>query len=283
MTPSFVAALGELVKLLPQIRELAARSPSIQEAIVTDNADPTGFRRIRVTREAQAGQSQSDWIPCGRSSSTTDEPIPPPGTSCLIALVGGDPHKPFFLRTLSNATNPPDQGQLEPTNDNTTRIPGSDRQLIEGDRSIEIRGEQAESIEGDCYLTVRGQKYQISAELGEVLIEAMGRGLGAIRLSADREITLTTLGNIRAIAERSIVFSQGGGSATLQGGAWTFQNANGQKWTMGGAGGGGQWQWDLNGQAVSIVNCTGFTINGREVLVVGSTDTSGDTNNTRGY
>ncbi len=266
MNAPFLAALAELVRLLPWLRELKALSAPIQEAIVTDNNDPTGLRRIRVTREAQAGLSQSDWIPCGRSSSFTDEPIPEPGTTCLIALVGGDPHKPFFLRTYSNATNPPDAGQIAPTKDNTTRIPGTDRQLIEGDRSIEVRGEQAETIEGDCYLTVKGQKYAISAEFGAIVLSAMGRGLGTITAEADQ----------------AIVFQQGGGSAELRGGAWTFRNANGQKWTMGGASG-SQWQWDLNGQAVSIVNCTGFTINGKEVVCVGSTDSSGDTNNTRGY
>lgn len=266
MTPLFITALGELVRLLPQIRELCTRQPPIQEAIVTDDADPTGLRRVRVTRAAQGGLSQSDWIPAGRSTSFTDEPIPPPGTHCLIALVDGDPHKPFMLRTLSNATNPPDEGQLEPTKDCTTRIPGTDRQLVEGDRVIEVRGEQEEAIEGDCYLTVKGQKYAISAELGAIIISAMGAGVGNVLITADQQIVL----------------SQGGGSATLAGGVWIFQNVTGQRWTMGG-GAGNAWEWDLGGAAVRVTNCSGFTINGKEVIVVGSTDSGGDTNNSRGY
>lgn len=258
---------------------------------MTQNADPTGFRRIKVSREPQGGQSESDWIPCGRSSSFTDEPIPPPGTHCLVALVGGDPHRPFFLRTLSNQTNPPDQGQLAPTQDNTTRIPGNDRQAIEGDRLIEVTGERAEEVGGDCYLTVKGKKYQISAEFGEVLINALASGVGAIKAESDflsRLASLTTTevdsGVLTKISSATtVLITQGGGYAQLSGGAWTMGNQGGQSWQMGGGSDGKRWRWNLNGAAVEIINCTGFTINGREVIVLGSIDSSGDVNNQRGY
>lgn len=289
--PSFVESLAELVKLLPQIRELCTRQPSIQEAIVTQDSDPTGFRRVKVTREAQGGQSESDWIPCGRSSAFTDEPIPPPGTHCLVALVGGDPHRPFFLRTLSNQTNPPDEGQLAPTKDNTTRIPGDDRQTIEGNRTVEVSGEQAETVTGDCYLTVDGEKYELSATFGEILLNALAAGVGAIKAESALLSRLASLTDAevhsgvltRISSEATVLITQGGGSLQLTGGAWTMSNANGQTWQMGGGSGGDLWRWNLNGAAVQITNCTGFTINGKEVIVVGSTDSDNDVNNTRGY
>lgn len=274
MTPSFLASLTELVKLLPQIRELCTRQSPIQEAIVTNNADPTGLRRVRVTREAQGGQSESDWLPAGRATSFTDEPIPPVGTHCLIALVDGDPHKPFMLRTLSNATNPPDTGQLSPTDDNTTRIPGSDRQLVEQNRAIDVRGEREETVGGDCYLTVKGKKYQISAEFGEILINALASGVGRVAIASDLETKLSS--------ETAVRLEQGGGYAELIGGAWKMGNASGQTWTLGGTSG-TQWVWDLNGGSVEVVNASGFSINGKQVIVLNSTDSSGDINNSRGY
>jgi hypothetical protein len=282
MPTPFMSALAELVKLLPQIRELCTRQGSIQEAVVTQNADPTGFRRIKVTREAQGGQSESDWIPCGRSSSFTDEPIPPIGTHCLIALVNGDPHKPFFLRTLSNATNPPDTGQLAPTQDNTAEIPGNDRKLVTGDRFKEVKGEQNEIIGDNCFLTVKGKKYHIDAEFGEILVTALAEGVGAITIEASELVHLLSMagaGVVKAEAKTLIRFEQGSAYAQMQNGVWSFGNADGQTWTMGG----GQWTWNLAGQAVEVTNCTGFTINGKEVIVVGSTDSDQDVNNTRGY
>lgn len=269
MTPDFLRNLVELVKLLPQIRELCTRQPPLQEAIVTDNNDPTGMRRIRVTREAQGGQSQSDWIPAGRATCFSDEPIPPVGTMVLIGLVNGDPHKPYYIRTLSNATNPPDVGQLSPVNDNTTQIPGDDRQHVSGNRFIEVKGEKEEVVTGDSYLVVKGKKYSITQEYGEILVEALAEGVGTIRMEAADLMR----------------FKQGEAYAQMSGGVWEFSDKFGQKWTMGGGGLTQEWVWDLNGGSIRIINCTGFSINdnAKQVCTIGSTDSDGDTQVTRGW
>ncbi|HEY9747266.1 MAG TPA: phage baseplate assembly protein V [Allocoleopsis sp.] len=263
MPNAFTTALAELVRLLPQIRELCQRQPTLQEAIVTRNDDPTGFRRIKATRAAQGGQAETDWFPAGRSSSTSDEPIPSVGTHILIGLVNGDPHQPFFLRTLSNQTNPPDSNQLNPTNDNTEEIPGDERRAIAGDRTTTVGGERSETIEGDCYLLVKGEKYAIDAEFGEILITALAGGVGAVRVEA----------------ADTIRFQQGGAYAQMQNGAWTFGNADGMKWTFGGS----SWQWDANGAAIRIVNASDVSINGKSIAVVGAEDDRGDNLIDRGY
>lgn len=262
-SPSFTSALAELVRLLPQIRELLHRQPAIQEAIVTRNDDPTGMRRIRVTRQAQGGKAESDWFPCGRATSVTDEPIPPVGTHCLISLVDGDPHKPFFLRTLSNQTNPPDTGQLAPVLDNTTKLPGDDRQLVAGDRFIGVNGAHTEEIGGDVTITCKGETYHLDAEFGELLFTALASGVGTVRVEA----------------ADTIRFTQGGAYAQMQNGAWTFGNADGMTWTFGG----GTWNWNANGSAIRIVNASDVSINGKSVIVVGSKDSDNDTNIERGY
>lgn len=65
-------------------------------------------------------------------------------------------------------------------------------------------------------------------------------------------------------------------------GAVVLGDAFGHTWTLGGTGG-TQWIWNLNGASVEVINAGGFGINGKQVIVVGSTDSDGDTNNTRGY
>lgn len=271
---TFVESLAELVRLLPRIRELCQRQPTLQEAVVTNNLDPTGLRRVKVSREAQGGQGESDWIPCGRSSSFTDEPIPPPGTACLIGLVAGDPHKPFILRTYSNASNPPDEGQLNPIADDTTVIPGDARRQVQGNQVLAIAGEQDETVEGDCYIKVKGQKYQIDAEFGEVLINAIASGVGRVAIASSLMSEVTS--------DTAVLLKQGGASLELKGGAMTITTAGGMKWTFGGATG-NDWVWDLNGRSVQVINAGGFSINGKQVIVVGSTDSDSDVNNTRGY
>jgi hypothetical protein len=221
------------------------------------------MRRVKVTREAQGGQSESDWFPCGRASSFTDEPIPPVGTHCLIALVDGDPHKPFFLRTLSNQTNPPDQGQLQPTKDNTVRIPGDDKEVVMGDRSTTIQGALTEEIGADCIITCKGETYHLDSEFGELLFTALATGVGTVTVQAADKIR----------------FEQGGAYAQMQDGVWTFGSADGMKWTFGG----GTWSWDAGGAAIRIVNASDVSIAGKSVATVGATDDDGDDLVTRGW
>jgi hypothetical protein len=221
------------------------------------------MRRIRVTRQAQGGKAESDWFPCGRSTSVTDEPIPPVGTHVLISLVDGDPHKPFFLRTLSNQTNPPDTGQLAPVLDNTTKLPGDDRQLVKGDRFVGVDGAVTEEIGGDVTITCKGETYQIDSEFGELLFTALASGVGTVRVEA---------------ADR-IRFTQGGAYAEMTNGVWTFASADGSKWVMGA----GQWSWDAAGKAIAITNASDVTIAGKSVATVGAVDNTGDRLVTRGW
>lgn len=295
MNNSFLANLAELVRLLPQIRELCQRQPSLQEAIVTRNDDPTGFRRIKATRQAQGGQSETDWLPAGRASMYTDEPIPEPGTHILLGLVDGDPHKPFMLRTLSNATNPPDDGQLEPTKDNTVKIPGNERYFIEGNRYKEIAGEHEEVVKENCYLTVKGKRYVIDEVLGEIIIKALAPGAGQITIQSDvlssmqsnnessvesKVVTnISSLIDVLITAGTSIVLTQGGASVEMKDGAWKFNSQSGQSWEFGD----GDWIWNAAGGNIRIINANDVKINGKSVAVVGALDDDGDLLINKGY
>lgn len=251
----FVKQLARLSKLEAELQELRTRTHAVQYAQVTA-IDPQG-RRIKVSREVQGGQSQSSWIPAGRNSRHTDEPLPIPGTTVLVALVEGNPHDMVLLRTIPNDTNPPDPNQEKPENDNTTEIPGNDRAIILGNHTHGVAGDEQRETDGKVSILCNGSEYTIETPYG------------LIRMSARNTITLSNA------AGASIELGQTG--------SVTLQDAWGHKLVLGGGTNGDILQWDLNGATLDVINVGGFKLNNKQVIVVGSTDSDGDTNNTRGY
>jgi hypothetical protein len=251
---NWISLLGRMAKLEAELQELRSRTHAIQFAQVT--AVDQQQRRIKVSREVQGGQSQSDWIPAGRSNRHTDEPLPLPGTLVLVALVEGNPHDMVLLRTIANDTNPPDNDQQNPENDNTTEIPGNDRTIILGNKTHGVAGEESRETDGAVRILCNGSEYTIATPYG--LVEISARNTITLKNAAGASITLGQLGTV------------------------VLQDAYGHKLTLGG-GNGSTLEWDLGGALVDVINASGFQINGKEVIVVGSTDTDGDVNNNRGY
>jgi phage baseplate assembly protein gpV len=251
-----IALLARLAKMEGELQELRSRTHAIQYATVTA-IDPDR-RRIKVSREAQGGQIQSDWIPAGRSSSHTDEPLPQPGTTVLVALIEGNTHNMALLRTISNDTNPPDPSQKTPDRDNTTEIPGDDRATILGNHRHEVAGDESRETDGKVEILVNGETFSVNAAYGKLEFDA----------------------------RTSITFkNQAGASLTLGSAGWVqLSDKWGHTLTLGGLNGSaGNIEWDLNGAEIDVVNANGFTINGVSVLTIGSVDTRGDSNITRGY
>lgn len=251
---NFIQLLARLAKLEGELQELRSRTHAIQIATVTDVREAD--RMIRVTREAQGGQSQSPWFPGGRANRHTDEPLPLPGTTVVIALVEGNPHDLILLRTISNDTNPPDTGQKAPINDNTTEIPGNDRTIISGKQFHGIAGDEERETDGKTIIKTNGEAYRVETPYGRVEVEA--RNTIVLKNKAGASLTLEQNGSV------------------------TLRNSAGQIWTLGGSSG-SQWVWDLAGASINVINAGGFTINGKQVIVVGSTDSDNDVNNSRGY
>jgi chitodextrinase len=251
----FMKLLARLAKLEAELQELRSRTHAIQYAQVT--AIDQQRRQIKVSREVQGGQSQSSWVPAGRSNRHTDEPLPLPGTTVLVALVEGNPHDMALLRTVPNDTNPPDPNQANPENDNTTEIPGDDRTTILGNQTHGIGGDESRETDGKVNVLCNGGEYTIDIPYG------------LIRMNARNTITLS---------------NAAGASVELgQTGAVTLTDAWGHKLVLGGGANGDVLQWDLNGATLDMINVGGFKLNNKQVIVVGSTDSDGDTNINRGY
>lgn len=259
---SFIDLLARLSKVEAQIQELDTRVHPLQVATVTEIDDDR--RMIRVTREVQGAQAQDYFLQAGRRSSCEDEPLPPVGTTVLVGAANGDPHDLHLIRTLCNDTNPPDPTQRSPRDDMTIEIPGDERRTVAGNQVNQTGGDRADEVTGEYSLTAKGQSLTIDALTGGMELTAL-------------------VGDVVVRGMRSVRLEDGSGSfILLAAGTVTIGNAAGQTWQLG-VGTGGGCSWNLNGGKAALTNCTGFTINGKEVIVVGSTDSDNDVNNTRGY
>jgi hypothetical protein len=258
--------IAELIKFLPLLRDLSKRSLYDRLAVVTDNRDPDGQRRVRVSLSSQGGLTQSYWAQCGRSAVHSDEVLPEIGTTVLVGAVEGNPNELYVKRSYCNATNPPDPTQGDPVKDHTIQVPGNQRHTIGGDSYKGIGGKEERITQGDVTVTSKGDRLSINCPYGDIEILATDAG---------NEILIK--GSYKVRLEQEGAYLEG------KGGAWTFGNASGQRWTFGGAGGGSEWTWNVNGGSIDVTNCSGFAINGRDVIVVGSRDSDGDVNNQRGY
>ncbi len=259
--PNFIALLARLAKIEAQVHELVSRVHPVQKAVVTEIKVDNGQRLIRCTRESQAGESQTFYLPAGRSTCYTDEPLPKPGTTVAVAFIEGNPHDPVLFRTYPNDTNPADPHQSSPADDHTTEIPGSERHIVTGNRFHKVGGAESRETEEDLTITCNGEKLTIDATSGSIEMSALSG-----------EVVVKGFSRVR--------LEDGSGAyAQMQEGQWTFANSDGQRWTMGG----GRSTFDLAGGSFDIVNAGDATINGKSILVIGSKDTHNDTNITRGY
>ena len=259
--PSFVTLLARLAKIEAQVHELVGRVHPVQKAVVTEVKVEQGQRLIRCTRESQAGESQTFYLPAGRSTCYTDEPLPKPGTTIAVAFIEGNPHDPVLFRTYPNDTNPPDANQQNPADDHTTEIPGSERHIVALNRFHKVGGAESRETEDDLTITCNGDQLTIDAPNGNIEVSALSG-----------EVVVKGFVRVR--------FEDGSGAyAQMQDGMWTFADANGQRWTMGG----GHSTFDLAGGSFDIINAGDATINGKSILVIGSKDTRNGVNVTRGY
>jgi phage baseplate assembly protein gpV len=72
-------------------------------AVVTDNQDPDGLRRVRVS-SADRGVSQSDWLSRITGFCDQDLPVPPLGATVVIAQMEGGSTDELVLGVLQTTT-----------------------------------------------------------------------------------------------------------------------------------------------------------------------------------
>lgn len=227
--------LAESLRANQVALDLQGRQLGLMFAVVTNNRDPKKLRRIKVTTESKGGLTESDWLMAMRLIPNYDPPLPQIGTSVIVAAIAGNPHHMIWLGPVINQTNPQDDQQADPINDNSQTVPGHSDERIDGNLTVKV-----------------GQRLTLQTDAGAKLI-----------LHESGAIILEDKWNNRLVL--------GGATANL-GNASDFDLR-----AIAGA------SWNLGGDALTVTNAGDVSIQNKSVLVVGSTDTDGDTNNTRGY
>ena len=238
--------LSRLATMETKLNTMLDKSSYLQIATVTDNDDPMNLRRVKVTREIQAGQSNSYWAYCGRSLTHIDEPLPEIGSTVLCGLIDGDPHQVVILKTISNDTNPTDEEQTNPINDHTTAVRGTERINVTENQITKIGGNQNEHVDGDIE-TRSDHKVVISAKT-------------TITIKNDAGASLTLFAN----------------------GSISFMDNAGRKIYLGGVSDPVAY-WDFNNTSIDIINAQNFTINGKSIATVTALDSRGDSLTNRGW
>jgi hypothetical protein len=218
-------------------------------ATVTNNADPTQQRRIKVADPAKPAL-ETTWLRRCLPQPHLDPPLPKVGTTVLIWYIDGKETNGWYA-VCQNDTNPPKKKD-NAQDDYWEDIPGKFTGEVGGDRSTTIQGKDSERVEETQTISV------------------------------GKQLTLK---------------NDAGASLTLhESGAVVLEDAFGNKLVLGGATGSlgqttdffwdtktGNVRWNLNDNELQIINPGDVKIDGHSVIVVGSTDTDGDTNFERGY
>ena len=213
--------------------------------------NPENARRVKVSLPSSPG-IDSDWLRRLQISPFVDPPLPTLGQTVLVLYAEGIETNGYYLN-LVNDTNPPlDKSSNQ--KDYYESIPGNKDSTISGDETKEIGGDLDETISGNTTQTTSGNEEHRTD--GNIIIEG-GQSI-TLKTDSGSSITLSAAGYVEIV------------------------DALGRRIRLGGAGGINN-QWDLAGYPLTVVNSSSFTINGKEVAVVGATDSRGDTVVTRGY
>jgi hypothetical protein len=212
-------------------------------AIVTNNVDPQGLRRVKVTTP-QAPGIETPWLRRVLTAPHQDPPLPDIGQTVLVLSIDGDPMNGWFM-TANNLANPP-QGKGNPVADFWDIVKG-DRHLTTQGNLTEKVGQNRDLLTNES-VTDRAEDNHL-IEVGKVL---------TVRNDAGASLVFTESGHV-------VLCDAFDHCITLSGGI------------------GNGITWDLNGDSLDFVNAGDVTIDGKSVIVVGSKDTDNDTNNDRGY
>lgn len=160
--------------------DLVGRSLSVELGIVTDNNDPEGLRRIKVTLASKGAQTNTDWLYRVLFSPVVDPPLPQINQTVIVAFLEGDNHQGIYLGNTVNQVNPAlDKGSVQ--DDYYDAIPG--------DRLQKTAGQHTITTGADLTITGDGITHVYPKTVHEDVVRlAAGAGLERWGLSIERGI-----------------------------------------------------------------------------------------------
>jgi hypothetical protein len=293
MDNQIFAILSQSQKANQIALDLFGRQFGLQFAIVTNCDDPLKLRRIKVTTESKGGLTETDWLMPVKVLPYFDPPIPPVGSSVIIAFLDGNPHDGVYLGSTINRTNPEDTDQSDPVADNSQVIPGDSRESIGGFLELLIKGYLKETVEKyveatvEEYVDLKIKSYveaTIDGYLEHTVKETETRRTDqnltvssgetvVLRNDAGASLTLTAAGAVVLKDSLNNQLVLGGLSAGVAGATSDFM------WTTVS----GDCNWQLGSNSLNIVSAANVTITGKSVATLGAVDSDGDVLLTKGW
>lgn len=179
-----------------------------------------------------------------------DPPLPPIGSTVLCLFDNGDETRGWYIQ-CQNATNPAFEKE-SPQDDWWRETPGHKTELVGRDRQTTVKGEDSERVEENQVISV-GKQLTLQNDAG-----------ASLTLHESGAVILRDKWN-----NRMVLGGASGGLGEPTDFVWETLSGN--------------VRWNLNNNQLNIVNAADVTIAEESVIVVGSTDSDGDTNNNRGY
>lgn len=263
----FVEVFNTIKRLLPFLLSLKDKRLFPVKAVVAENNDPEERRRIKVYDPFLNGKQLSLWIEPLRTTRSSDPMVPLRGQTVILNFINGNPDEPLYSLYYNDPN--PSKPKLNAINDQWNTIDGNATEEVGGDRERIVEGREEISIGDDRNTIIKGKEEirvdrDYSVNSGETILlkndaEASifmdGRGIETHQLPPNGGLVIN-------IGEYNII-------KIIPSEDYSISIKS---------------PVPLNIEAPAISTTTSsFTINGREIIVVGSTDSDGDTNDNRGY
>jgi hypothetical protein len=214
-------------------------------AVVTNNGDPEGLRRVRVALP-QAPAIESPWLRRSLPWPYVDPPLPAIGQTVLVFSVDGDTMNGWY-QSVSNEPNPP-MGKSDAVADYWDSVPGNRRLGTGGDYASVIDGD--ESREAQSRVTTLKGKDELRADT-------------TIKVEAGQSIRYET--------------DSGASFELTATGFVVFRDVLGHEIRLGA---GGALTWECTD--IRFI-CNSATINGKQIATIGAVDSRGDSLISKGW
>jgi hypothetical protein len=196
--------------------DLRGRNPSAYLAVVSNNDDPEGKRRIKVVNPANPSL-ETYWLRRLSSTVKIDEPMPRVGQTVIVFSIDGVDLNGFYLPCV-NDVNPPFD-KASPQNDYRFDIEGKHQLNIAGTSDTTVGGKFTLDvggiidIDGGAAVTVDGNSIALRAGGSTIAISSTGQvsitSSGTFTINANVAITGSASINGKAIAVIGAVDSRG--------------------------------------------------------------------------
>ncbi|NEU81503.1 phage baseplate assembly protein V [Nostoc sp. UIC 10630] len=221
------------------------RIPYPTLGIVTNNKDDQNKRRIKVSFPSSP-MLESDWIRRLDGGPGVDANLPPINSTVIVFFVDGLESNAYYL-PMVNDTNPPkDKGDV--VNDYYSTIPGSKNVSVSGTDTLNVSGE----------VSVNSEKSITSTATQD------------FKANVKRNIFMQALQAITLSAAQYVI---------LQAGTWAIKLFSDGTSEMSGS----VLTVNCNGLGLRLINVGTMSVNDKPVVVLGATDSDGDTIISKGW